>query len=981
MVEFRVTGSLELRRSDGQAIPDILSHPKLVALLAYLAIAQPTGFHRRDKLLALFWPETDEARGRHALNQSLYALRRSLGEDVLVSRGPEEVGLAWSRLRCDVVAFREALEAGRAEAALEEYRGALLDGFHISGVPEFERWLEQERAALREKALQAAQSLSARDEARDLPGALRWARLACSLAPYDEASFRRMMDLLDRAGDRGSVLKDYEAFVARLSADLDAEPSPETQQLIAAIRERGEVHAPPADRESAPAPRTEKESESAVRAEGESEPASAAEESEPVSAAEESEPASATQGSEASSAANGSAPLAPVRKRRHRALVRVGGFAAILIVAVALWSWLGGHPLPLLGGPRSLVATGHLAPRDTVVLADMDPGSADTVLADAMTEALRVDLTRSRIVTLLGRGPLLDALERMQRSPRERLTGDLARELAIRDGLKAVIDGRIAAVGTGYVITARVVEPESGEILAAFRETASDSAGILPALDRLSLSLRARLGESLRSVRRSQPLSRVTTASLPALRKYTMALRASAEFDTDRAIGLLEEAIALDTAFAMAYRKLGVALISRGIQTPRARWALEQALAHQDRLSDTERYLVLGTYHGLLGDEAEAVSAYRNVLRLQPGNPTALNNLGALYLGDGDYAQAESAYVAAAAGGHLPRAYLGGASAQIQQGKLDAATSTIRHMLDVFPGNVAGLDFAARIAALRHDFAASDSAYAGMEDIPGWRVSSYFYRGMNAGTQGRIDDAQRWVDRALGEVRYPNFRVWNRTLRAYFDLEVLGRTEPAVQTVDEAVAATPPDAFQQEPVIYLTLSVFYALAGDAPRARELLGGLLAALDTMADSQSLPEVDAANGFIALAEHRPQAAIEHFRAATDRGMQPARYQAFLGRAFDLAGQPDSAIAAYTRYVTMPWLERDGHDFLLPTDPYMLAPVEERLAQLLDADGEDEAAMVHYARFVELWRHADPALQPRVERARLRLDQLKRARSPGD
>jgi DNA-binding SARP family transcriptional activator/Tfp pilus assembly protein PilF len=992
MVEFRVLGSLELRRFNGQAIPEILSHPKLVAILAYLAAAQPSGFHRRDKLLALFWPEQDEPHARHALNQSLYALRQALGGPVVISRGPEEVGLDWSDLHCDVAAFRDALAAGRPEAAMEQYRGELLDGFHVSGVPEFERWLDRERAALRDLALQAARGLSQRDDVEGPASALRWAWEACALAPYDEAAFRRLAELLDRSGDRARVLKEYEALVARLARDLEAEPSPETQALIAGIRRRERVHEAPAkEREASKAGTAEDatDAEAVVDAGAAGTvvdaggveavvDAGAAEAVVDAGATGAAVDAGATVPGESERTAPGAAPKRRTG-RRHLAL-KLGGSLVLALVVVGLWLRVSGYPLPVLGGPRSLVAAGFLEPRDTVILADVDPANADTVLAEAITEALRIDLARSRMVTLLGPGREADALARMERPAGEPLTAELARELAIRDGLKAVIDGRITAVGTSYVITARVVEPESGEILAAFRETADDSTGVLRALDRLSVALRARLGESLRSVRRGQSLSRVTTASLPALRKYTMALRASAEFDQDRAIGLLEEAIALDTAFAMAYRKLGVALLSRGIQTPRARWALEQALAHQDRLSDVERYLVLGTYHGLVGDDAEAIAAYRNLLRLRPGDATALNNLGAVYLGAGDYARAESAYLAATAPGHVPLAYLGAATAQVEQGELDDAAATVRRMLDVFPGNVAGLDYVARLAALRGDFAASDSVYATMEGAPGWRVSTYFYRGMNAGTQGRITAAKQWVDRALGEIRYPNYRVWNRTLRAYFDLEVLGRVAPAVRTVDDVVAITPSDAFAQEPGIYITLSVFYALAGDPARARELLAGLRAVVDTMPDADTSSAVDAANGFIALAENRPPAAIRWFREAQAHDPQPGRFQAFLGRAFELDHQPDSAIAAYTRYVEAPWLGRDGHDFLLPTDPYMLAQVHERLAQLLDARGDERAAVRHYARFVELWQAADPELQPRVEAARRRLDELRRTLAPG-
>ncbi len=140
--------------------PVAISQPKRAALLAYLAVAEPCGLQRRDTLLALLWPDLDQAKARAALNQALYALRQSVGERAIVSRGEGEVGLDWELVRCDAVELRDALTAGRSDDALALYRGPLLAGFHVSGTPEFERWLEAARARLHEQVSEAAWSLA-----------------------------------------------------------------------------------------------------------------------------------------------------------------------------------------------------------------------------------------------------------------------------------------------------------------------------------------------------------------------------------------------------------------------------------------------------------------------------------------------------------------------------------------------------------------------------------------------------------------------------------------------------------------------------------------------------------------------------------------------------------------------------------------------------------------------------------------------------
>src|SRR5207245_1427032 len=199
MIELRLLGRLSLTSADGRDVRALLGQPRRLALLAYLAAATPPGFHRRDSLLALFWPELDQEHARAALRQALHVVRDALGTNAVASRGDEEIGLDFDRASCDVTRFRRAVEGEQFREALELYRGDLLEGFFITGAPEFERWLETERARLREIASRTARTLGERCEADgNLTTAVHWSCRALDLAPNEAA--RR--GIPSRAGPR-----------------------------------------------------------------------------------------------------------------------------------------------------------------------------------------------------------------------------------------------------------------------------------------------------------------------------------------------------------------------------------------------------------------------------------------------------------------------------------------------------------------------------------------------------------------------------------------------------------------------------------------------------------------------------------------------------------------------------------------------------------------------------------------------------------
>lgn len=241
MITLRVLGAVDLQGADGHSIQSVLAQPKRLALLTYLLLAQPRGFHRRDKLLALFWPESDEGHARNALSQALHFLRRSLGEGVVGTRGTEEIAMDPEAIRCDALEFERLLEAGQYEKALDHFGGDVLAGLHVSDAPDFEHWLDQERTRLRELAATAALKLAkAADSQADWTAAVNWARRATTLCPEDERAVQHLIGALGRSGDAASALRVYDDFARSLAEQLAAEPAAETQALVAAIRARRE---------------------------------------------------------------------------------------------------------------------------------------------------------------------------------------------------------------------------------------------------------------------------------------------------------------------------------------------------------------------------------------------------------------------------------------------------------------------------------------------------------------------------------------------------------------------------------------------------------------------------------------------------------------------------------------------------------------------------------------------------------------------
>src|SRR5881396_1202601 len=600
--------------------------------------------------------------------------------------------------------------------------------------------------------------------------------------------------------------------------------------------------------------------------------------------------------------------------------------------------------------------------------------TTDSTLGPSLTEALRVDLAQSPVVRLLDAAAVGQALGRMGRKPGTALDVALARELAQREGAKGVVHGQVDPVGRGYVLSAELVSAADGAQLVALRETAKDDGAIIEAVDRLSGKLRERIGESLKTIRASEPLEQVTTGSLEALRKYSQALRANDAGETDRAVALLGDAIALDTTFAMAYRKLAVVLSNTAGAPSRIAAAATQAFRHRDRLTPHERYLAEAFYYYQAEfDRAKIVSAYRAALELDPEDPVALNNLGLQLNLERRFAEAESLTLRGiAVAPNVATLYFNAMQAQIGQANYAAASRTSDLFARRAPTNPMSFMLRAALFTARRDFdsaAAVSRALAQRAPDLVWRELAAYSLSQISLVQGKLADAEAYARKAMAvsEQRgLPAAYVGGAIGLATIDVRYRNAPAAGRRKVEQALRRYPLASIPVADRPYLWLAWLYAEAGRPDRGRQLLAEYDVAVPE-AFRRREPFRHGAAAAVAFAEGRTRDAIQEYRAWYEEAACAACGLFGLARAYDQAGERDSALTVYERAVTTPGLQRAYDEALT------LAPTYRRLGELYEQRGQFDKARDYYGRLVDLWKNADPELQPMVRDVKQRLARL--------
>lgn len=654
MFELRTLGSPGLTRATPWGLEPCSIQPKRLAFLVYLTVSG--GAVRRDTLIGLFWPELEQSRARGALRQALRYLRNTLGSDVIVTRGQDEVAVVRGAVWCDVRDFEDALATGRLEEALGLYRGDFLEGLYLTDAPEFEKWLDGEVGRLRASARAAARQLVERYESGgNIARAMKWARRAIDFAPLDEEPVRWMIRLLEAAGNAAEAVSTYEAFALRLRHELEMDPSPELRALVDDIRARhaqDEVDVPevPAlqestgenlPREGAVTPTAEPPADGALPAQaGEAETpitstiagGAAAREgsSNSVTVAAVSEPAEPAQDDPLPHGAQ-RAPVDGIddygASARHRtgATIRrrpwyegVGGYAAVLAITASAILMLGWEVW-------SHRATSQNGPPPTVVL-PFNVEGADPSLTYLREEM--VDLLVARMAGVLE----LPVIRSPDGAPSSihYASADLRRPLdntVKRPSRWGTADrllyGEVVGSPADLAAHAWLVEGPAQQVVAVAR--AAGSIDQLPELaDRLAAQLVAQT--ELKDERRFRTIA---SAPLPALHDFLEARKALREGHYAEALGRFREALQYDSTWALP--ALGVAVAGLHIPGADVRRALFLARSGRDRLSRLDQVYVdalLGETSAYMQPLHQRLATWEKIVNMAPGEADAWFWLG-----------------------------------------------------------------------------------------------------------------------------------------------------------------------------------------------------------------------------------------------------------------------------------------------------------------------------------------------------------------
>jgi tetratricopeptide (TPR) repeat protein len=654
--------------------------------------------------------------------------------------------------------------------------------------------------------------------------------------------------------------------------------------------------------------------------------------------------------------------------------IAVGAFA-VLVLGFMVTRAMG------IGPAASLKSRGALGEREVLVVADFRAPANDADLGPTVAEALRTDLGQSKAFDVLSRATLRELLGLMQRSQETVVQYELAREIATREGAKAVLDGEVTRVGQGYVIAARLVSAVDGSELAQFRQEAAGEDELLPSLGKLSRSVRERAGESLKSIRATSELERVTTSSLPALRKYVEGLRVQTdEGDMVRGMALLEEAVQLDSTFAMAWRRIAASLSSEGREQDKRLRAIATAYRHRERLTEQERLFTEATYFhfGPAPDLDKALAAYEQVIEIDSTNRGALNNAGNVLNLRNQWEKAESLYRKVTV---LPRTFAGSfgnlSRAQIRNGRsaatLDSTVALFRKRFPTSPDIWETEWYAA--------WAADDLKRADSIALVTWSTgktvrqlrNAAFRLGGTAAIHGRFRESSQWYtrssevllkvqDNAAGRLRLSVDTAWEAGVRR--------DAGAARAALDRGFARAPLAEVPPTERPWVEVSQIAVMIQDPPMARRALEGFNKDLTTLSF-----DVDGRRAWfesqVALTEKRWDEAIAlmHKAKKAHQVEENAAYSA-IGWAHDESGRADSALAYYERYL-------EARDPDPDVDAEWLPRVHRRMGEVYESRGEADKAIEHYARFVNLWRNAEPEQQPVVREVTQRLERLRSKR----
>jgi serine/threonine-protein kinase len=613
--------------------------------------------------------------------------------------------------------------------------------------------------------------------------------------------------------------------------------------------------------------------------------------------------------------------------------------AIVLVLSAGGLAWF-----QKVGRAGTLIGNEVLAANDLVLVSDFLNRTSDSTIAPTVTDAIRVELQQSHVVKVLSQSATLAAVRRMKLPAGSALPRDKVKELAEREGAKAYVSGEVARLGGGYQLTVRVAATSGDSDVFTARSTAVDDAHLIGAVEELGRALRRGIGESLRSVSRAEPLAKVTTASLPALRLYTAASRVVNSGDPLLAIDLAKQALALDTAFAEAWSVLYVGY-SNTDQVELQAKAAERQYALRDRLTEDQALRADARYFGLRGQLQEEEQAYQRLAE----RGLSRSNYANMLLERRRFAEAEAqerlALVDEAKQGV---AYWNLAEAQIAQAHFAAAESTAALALVRLPESQLSHQAALAVPFTQRDFAATDS----MLSLP---VHAKFaaarpdYRCVNGLNRGRLRVYRACPpdhDRTGVLLTTAEFRITGDTMVAHNGYQPFLAAAPNARALD----------------VYAQVIALLAEAGHIKEAKTLLDEFRAR-SKVSDLSWRADSALATGAIYAAEQSWDAAATAFLAWNAAPMPSAFHFYNKGlpeaaRALARLGKTDSAAVLLERALGT-YSAAAGAMY----EAGWYAPALQQLGDYYQARGDRAKAADYYTKYITLYKDADPILAPQV------------------
>lgn len=950
-IRLQTFGGLRLTLDDAP-LDGLLNRRSRTALFVYLAVERKVS---RESLVKVFWPDSERASARHALRQGLYHLRGRLGPAAIDARA-HEVHVS-ADVRTDVSAFVAALDSGNMDAAARLYAGPFLHGINLIDVKPWENWVDARRAHYAREFRRACRELvDAKCAAGDMAGAIEAARIWVEPDPLDDEPQHRLIEILAAAGERTEAIRQYETYARLLEAD-GLRPLDDTVALTERVRAS-----------AVPWPEPDRAAQSPAAGPPAAGPPATGPAAAESPAAES--PASGPPAPRVGAQAKSSRRPGRVLRRHAQRLVAIGGLSVVV----------GAFLLVDTRTPDGLLASLSSAADERgarVVISDFAGPATTPILGAVVTDALRIDLLQSPVVHPLDPSEVREALDRMQVPGDSRLSPQLARQVGLRNGAKAVLEGEVASAGTGYILTAALRSTTTDRILAAFRETAAGPDDVIPAIDRLSRGIRRHAGESLRSIDDAPPLAQVTTRSLEALRIYVEAGRAFELSDYRRVLPLLEDALQIDADFAMAWRLLATTLANTGWDRTRQVEAATRAFELSDRLSPRERHLAEAGYHShVTGDHHATVEAYRRVLELHPDDRVALNNLGLIHLKAGRFSEATPLFEKTVDRQDPPARSLHSlVFVYLAQARLNDARASARMLADRYPDDPSTIEATFWVHLLEGEV---DAAAAVLEPLladpalaPRERAWTHDRMARLALWQGRLDDARvhlEAAERVAVHAGAPlNAFAW-RLRRAHVETAV-GDPDRGVRLLLRGIEE---DGLQdQVPPADRHHAFQAAILGMAGRVDEMEAVL-----RRFDAEVPPDLrtvhqhshESMRALALLHRGDPEEAVGTLRLV--RTSHPCRYcfalpmgwvQQARGRLEEAAQEWEAAMAGKDVFEEL--------GIQLANRLWIM----QRLPSVYETLGDSARAVRHYRQLVELWEDADPELRPQVEHARYRIAAL--------